>query len=76
MSTNRNLEPGDKVFAGFIAVAMTVFGLLAILMFISLEVALWGAGITNGLVWHSIVLFIAWVSSFVYKWVIRKGNWL
>lgn len=73
---SKELNGGDKAFAMFIAVSLTVFTLLAIGMFISLEVVIWSDGITNGLVWHAIVAFIAWISSFVYKWIIRKGKWL
>lgn len=74
--TERPLGPGDKFFAGFLALAYTVMGLVAIAALVSIEVAIWGAGVTNGLVWHIIVLAVAWISSFVYKVIIRKGDFL
>lgn len=71
MSSERQLDTGDKWFAAFMAFMITIAGLLGIGFIISLEMAIWGAGIVNGLVWHTIFAVIGWITSKVYPRVLK-----
>ena len=71
MSSERQLDRGDKWFAAFISVAITIGVLLGVGLLISLEMAIWGGGVANGLVWHAVIAVIGWISSKVYVRVLK-----
>lgn len=71
MSGDRQLDTGDRWFAAFMAFMLTIAGLLIIGFIIFLEIAIWDAGIGNGLIWHAIFAVIGWITSKVYVRVLK-----
>lgn len=68
-------DRGDKLFLGFMAVLLTVAGLLLTGGVISIVIAMWQAGFINFIIWSGIFAFIAWISTIVYRRLI-ESDWL
>lgn len=63
----------DRIFVAFMAVCITVFGILAGMGLMVALVAIWKAGIVNFVVWTSIFTVIGLISRSVYHLFLRKG---
>lgn len=65
----------DKLFIGFMSVCITLLGLAVLGLILSLIVAMWQAGFISFVGWSLGFGFIAWISKFVYRHLI-KSDWL